>query len=149
MFLQGSYGNDTNIYAESDVDIVIKLDDCWQKDIDRLPQDEKEAYGKAFVNATYTQADFKKDVIKVLTDKYGSDVKPGDKAIGVAPRGNRRKADVIAVIQFRRYYRFKSVQDQSYDEGICFYNAAGEESSTTHSSTPVISLRSTRAPKNA
>ena len=29
VFLQGSYGNDTNIYAESDVDIVIKLNDCF------------------------------------------------------------------------------------------------------------------------
>ena len=29
VFLQGSYGNDTNIYAESDVDIVIRLDDCF------------------------------------------------------------------------------------------------------------------------
>ena len=28
VFLQGSYGNDMNIYAESDVDIVIRLDDC-------------------------------------------------------------------------------------------------------------------------
>ena len=27
VFLQGSYGNNTNIYAESDVDIVIKLND--------------------------------------------------------------------------------------------------------------------------
>jgi hypothetical protein len=39
VFLQGSYGNDTNIYAESDVDIVIKLDDCWQRDINALPED--------------------------------------------------------------------------------------------------------------
>ena len=34
VFLQGSYGNDTNIYAESDVDIVICLtevfDATWQ-----------------------------------------------------------------------------------------------------------------------
>ena len=27
IFLQGSYGNNTNIYSESDVDIVIRLDD--------------------------------------------------------------------------------------------------------------------------
>ena len=33
VFLQGSYGNHTNIFAESDVDIVIKLDDCWQSDL--------------------------------------------------------------------------------------------------------------------
>ena len=26
VFLQGSYGNDTNIYAESDVDVIIRLD---------------------------------------------------------------------------------------------------------------------------
>ena len=33
VFLQGSYGNDTNIYAESDVDVVINLSDCFQSDL--------------------------------------------------------------------------------------------------------------------
>lgn len=126
VFLQGSYGNDTNIYSESDVDIVIKLDDCWQKDLSKLSQDERDAYASAFVDATYTHVDFKKDVLKVLTDKYGSDAKVGSKAIAIAANGNRRKADVIVAIQFRRYYKFKSVYDQSYDEGICFYSTAGE-----------------------
>lgn len=126
VFLQGSYGNDTNIYAESDVDIVIKLDDCWQSDLGALSQDEKDAYKNAFVDVTYGYVHFKRDVLKVLTDKYGSDTKAGDKAIAIAASGNRRKADVIAAIQFRRYYKFKSAYDQSYDEGICFYNAAGE-----------------------
>jgi len=126
VFLQGSYGNDTNIYAESDVDIVIKLDDCWQRDLNALTEEEKDAYKKAHVDAGYTHVDFKRDVLKVLTDKYGSDVKAGDKAIAIAANGSRRKADVIAAIQFRRYYKFKSTNDQSYDEGICFYNAAGE-----------------------
>jgi hypothetical protein len=126
VFLQGSYGNDTNIYAESDVDIVIKLDDCWQSDLSGLTQDEKDKYDKSYVNATYTHVDFKRDVLKVLTDQYGSDVKRGDKAIAIAASGNRRKADVIAAVQFRRYYKFNGVYDQSYDEGICFFNAAGE-----------------------
>lgn len=126
VFLQGSYGNDTNIYAESDVDIVIKLDDCWQSDLEALAQDEKDAYKNAFIDAKYTHVDFKRDVLKVLTDEYGSDAKAGNKAIAIAARGNRRKADVIAAIQFRRYYRFKSKADQSYEEGICFYNTAGE-----------------------
>src|SRR2546425_10849887 len=67
VFLQGSYGNDTNIYAESDVDIVIRLDDCWQSDIEALPQGDKDAYDAAFVNATYTHVEFKRDVLKVLT----------------------------------------------------------------------------------
>jgi tRNA nucleotidyltransferase (CCA-adding enzyme) len=33
VFLQGSYGNDTNIYAESDVDVVIRFDDVFFYDI--------------------------------------------------------------------------------------------------------------------
>jgi tRNA nucleotidyltransferase (CCA-adding enzyme) len=41
VFLQGSYGNDTNIYAESDVDIVIRLDDCFHSDLKSLSEDEK------------------------------------------------------------------------------------------------------------
>jgi hypothetical protein len=126
VFLQGSYGNDTNIYAESDVDIVIKLDDCFQSDLEALSQDEKNAYKNAYVDATYTHVDFKRDVLKVLTEAYGVDVKVGDKAIAITAHGNRRKADVITAIQFRRYYKFKSTDDQSYDEGICFYNSAGE-----------------------
>jgi len=44
VFLQGSYGNDTNIYAESDVDIIIKLDDCFFSDTDWLSEDEKETH---------------------------------------------------------------------------------------------------------
>ncbi len=126
VFLQGSYGNDTNIYAESDVDIVIRLDDCFHRDLERLSQDEKDAYKEAFSDATYTYTDFKKDVLKVLTDKYNSDVKVGDKAIAIVGSGNRRKADVIVATQFRRYYKFKSMRDQSYEEGIAFFNAAGE-----------------------
>ena len=39
VFLQGSYGNDTNIYAESDVDIVIRLDDCFHSDLESLSDD--------------------------------------------------------------------------------------------------------------
>ena len=125
VFLQGSYGNDTNIYAESDVDIVIKLDDCMHSDLSALSQQEKNAYATAFAEAQYTYADFRRDVLKVLTDKYGSDVKPGDKAIMIAANGNRRKADVIVACQFRRYYKFNGQYDPSYDEGICFFNKAG------------------------
>jgi hypothetical protein len=34
-FLQGSYGNDTNVYADSDVDIVMKLNSTFYKDLSR------------------------------------------------------------------------------------------------------------------
>lgn len=126
VFLQGSYGNDTNIYAESDVDIVIRLDDCFQSDLESLSDDEKSAYQKAFSDATYTHTDFKRDVLSVLEDQYGSAVKTGDKAIAIDASGSRRKSDVIVATQFRRYFKFRSASDSEYVEGICFFNAAGE-----------------------
>lgn len=126
VFLQGSYGNDTNIYAESDVDIVIRLDDCFQSDLTRLTDEEKAAYKSAFSDATYTHVDFKQDVLSTLTKQYGSAVTAGDKAIAIDANGSRRKADVIVAIQFRRYFKFRSSSNSEYVEGICFWNGKGE-----------------------
>lgn len=126
IYLQGSYGNDTNIYAESDVDIVIQLNDCFRHDLIELPDEQKAAFKIAHSDATYTHTDFKRDVISVLTTKYGPDISVGDKAINIAANGGRRKVDVIAAIQYRRYHKFLSVSDQAYDEGICLFNSAGE-----------------------
>lgn len=43
IFLQGSYGNDTNIYADSDVDVVIRLDSIFRGDRSQLPADQQAA----------------------------------------------------------------------------------------------------------
>lgn len=126
VFLQGSYGNATNIYSESDVDVVIVLKDCFQSDLENLSEEERVAWKGAHHDATYTHTDFKRDVLSVLVDAYGNDVNIGDKAIAIEANGARRKADVIPAIQYRRYYKFNGLHDQQYDEGICFYNAAGE-----------------------
>lgn len=126
VFLQGSYGNDTNIYAESDVDIIIRLDDCFHRDLSRLSEDEKSAYDRTFRNATYTHTNFKRDVLTLLQGQYGSAVKAGGKAITIDASGSRRKSDVIVATQFRRYSMFRSASDSAYVEGICFFNAAGE-----------------------
>lgn len=126
VFLQGSYGNDTNIYAESDVDIVICLNDCFQSDLDSLSEEGKLAYEQAFNNATYTLTHFRQDVLSVLRQQYGSAVTEGDKAITIDSGGSRRKSDVIVATQFRRYYKFRSSNDSNYVEGICFSNAKGE-----------------------
>lgn len=126
VFLQGSYGNDTNVYAESDVDVVCLLNDCWQSDLTKLSAAEADAYHKAYSNATYTHVDFKRDVLGVLQRQYGTSVKAGDKAIFIPAGGARRNADVIVAIGFRRYYKFNGVYDQSYDEGICFFDSSGQ-----------------------
>lgn len=126
VFLQGSYGNDTNIYAESDVDIVIRLDDCFQSDLSALTQEDSAAYRAAFSDATYTCVDFKRDVLATLAAQYGPAVIAGDKAIVIDAGGARRKADVIVASQYRRYFTFRSTYDSRYVDGICLWNGKGD-----------------------
>lgn len=127
VFLQGSYGNDTNIYAESDVDIVIKLESTFKQDLSLLTENEKVAFGRSFSSATYTYSDFKRDVLCVLKDAYGDDVKSGTKAIAIPAGGGRRKADVIVALEYRRYLKFNGTWDQNYVEGIVFWTNWGQE----------------------
>jgi hypothetical protein len=125
VFLQGSYGNDTNIYAESDVDVVIRLNDCFQSDRTGLTPIEESAWNAAYpTNAQYCYPDFKADVLSVLRGAFPNAVTPGDKAFAIKAEGNRRKADVLPCITFKRYYKFKSIYDESSVEGICFFDKA-------------------------
>ena len=126
VFLQGSYCNDTNIRAESDVDIIIRLDDSYHSEISSLSERERSDYKAKFSAATYTYTEFKQDVMCVLEDKYGSAVRAGDKAIAIEAGGLRRKADVIVATQFRRYLQYRSAEASEYTEGICFFNNARE-----------------------
>jgi hypothetical protein len=127
IFLQGSYGNDTNIYSESDVDVVIRLNSCFQHDLSNLPEDQKKLFKDSHSDATYTHVEFKNDVIQILRSRFGRDVDAGEKAIAISANGNRRKSDVIAAIQYKRFIKFSSFSDQSFDDGICFYTKSGQQ----------------------
>lgn len=125
IFLQGSYKNDTNVYGDSDVDVVIRLNQTFYSDITNLPEEDKKLWNAARSDADYTLDQFKKDVAGWLVKKYGSDVQPGTKAIYIKGNGNRRNADVLVCCKHRRYTRFKSWADQSCQEGISFFNSSG------------------------
>lgn len=128
VFLQGSYGNDTNIYAESDVDIVIQSNECFYYDVSPMTQPEQAAFHAAFPGtATYGYTQFKNDVVQALTAQYGGQVSVGPKAIAIEASESRRKADVIAAVQYRRYFSFKGYQNQRFEEGICFYAGDGTQ----------------------
>src|SRR5215510_11624335 len=62
VFLQGSYKNDTNVYGDSDVDIVLCHTRAFYKDVSRLSTEDWLAYVAATGSAvTYGYADFKHD----------------------------------------------------------------------------------------
>lgn len=127
IFLQGSYGNETNIFADSDVDIVVRLKQTYYSDLQYLTETAKANYEQAFSRASYGFPDFKKDVLIWLTAYYGEDVKPGKKAIFIKGRGNRRDADVLVCTQHRRYRHTSNGVDTNYDEGVVFWLADGTE----------------------
>ena len=79
VFLQGSYGNDTNIYAESDVDVVIRLDSVYYYDITALTADDQARFNAALIPGGYPYSDYKADVVAALTKSFGTAVVPARK----------------------------------------------------------------------
>ena len=129
VFLQGSYGNDTNIYAESDVDVVMRLDSIYYYDTSGLIPDELKAFNSGFCPATYSYPSYKAHVIEALQKSFGTAVvTPGSKAVKIAGSGARRSADVIVAAEFRQYYSAPIVAQTlgpQYQQGICFFTPRG------------------------
>jgi hypothetical protein len=128
VFLQGSYSNDTNIWSESDVDVVLQLNSTFQYDIEVLSDLEKNLFHAAFAgSASYGYDAFKGDVAEYLVFEFGRDVTPGEKAFKIRANGSRRNADVVAALQFRRYQNFYSINNQCYVTGVCFYTSSWQQ----------------------
>ncbi|MGN8064860.1 nucleotidyltransferase domain-containing protein [Ralstonia sp. 22111] len=125
VFLQGSYGNDTNIWSESDVDVVIRLDSIFTYDLTLLPQEQKQEFQAVHPDAIYTHRDFHKDVLAALRRRFGDHVVPGAKAVKIESFHDRRKADVLITTQHRRYNRYLSGLESLYECGISFHKSDG------------------------
>jgi len=121
IFLQGSYGNDTNIYADSDVDVVICLTSIFRYNLKKLSEVQETAYRAYVTPATYSFVEFKTAVIRHLEHSFGEQmVKVGDKAITVLAAGNRRKADVLVCYEYREYTAFILPSVNDFVKGIIF-----------------------------
>lgn len=124
-YLQGSYGNDTNIIGvDSDVDIVLQCDSVYYYDLSNLTEPEQELYKSTHHGAEYNYATFKGEVGGWLQKNYGSDLVVGEKAMHLKPNGGRRKADVLPCVSFKRYTSYKGDNDAGtgWYPGICFFS---------------------------
>ncbi|SDP79043.1 hypothetical protein SAMN04488512_1482 [Sulfitobacter litoralis] len=123
VFLQGSYGNDTNIYADSDVDIAIRLSSTVYSDTSELETSELQKYNGEFSRAEYQLSDFKTDVLAWLKYKFGNSVENGKKAIRIPANGARRDADVLVCAKHLQYGKTR----QYFNDGIIFWTTDGVE----------------------
>jgi hypothetical protein len=121
--LQESYGNDTNVWADSDVDIVLKYTGAFYHDLSEMPAEKQQAFTKAYgADAAYGYHHFKTDALKWINGLYKDDVdSTGKKAIKVRGNGNRRNADIIICQEFRRYRDFNGIGREEFAESIAFY----------------------------
>src|SRR4051794_28542545 len=76
-FLQGSYGNDTNIRTESDVDVVMECSGVYYSDTSALPADQLANFNNSWSAANYDFHGFRTDVLNALRTRFGTDVNPG------------------------------------------------------------------------
>lgn len=126
IFLQGSYRNNTNIRADSDVDVVVQSNEVFYKDLSRLPADQQAAQKRSYSEGRYNAIDWRTDVEKALRQKFGNALKPGGgKAFHVVTGPGNMTADVLPAVRFKNYTFFQSLSNEGYDEGLQFVDAAG------------------------
>jgi hypothetical protein len=126
IYLQGSYRNATNIYADSDVDIVVELTASFNYDLSALDVSQQEIWRGCHPNPGYRWPDFRSDVLSTLRAYYGAArVTDSDRCIKVSFPPGRIAADVIPALQHRKYNYFYAVNSQSHIDGIQFQDKAG------------------------
>jgi hypothetical protein len=120
VYLQGSYGNGTNVWADSDVDIVLCHTGAFYYDISGMSQADQGAFKAVYSgNATYGYTELKRDAESFITGLYNG-VVTGRKALHLPGRNNRRNADVLISQEFRRYYSY-GPSVRGYHYGVAFY----------------------------
>jgi hypothetical protein len=120
-YLQGSYPNYTNIYGNSDVDLVVEFRSIFSKNLTALTQEQRRQFDTDYEDAKYSLASFKKAVVEQLKECYGdNNVEVGNKAIVVKGNNSRLDCDVVVCNPYRKYNSYSSLNKSDYIEGIIF-----------------------------
>jgi hypothetical protein len=126
IYQQGSYANSTNIYGDSDIDVVVQYSNTFYEDVSGLTATERQIHASAaFSTATYNWPNLRDDVLRALRAHYGNGaVNPGKKAIKVTTGNGLKPADVVPAMQFRRYATFPNERDAKAHWGIKFFDSS-------------------------
>jgi hypothetical protein len=127
VYLQGSYRNDTNVRADSDVDVVAEFDGSFGYDTLALPPEQVQRFHSTYVDSSSNiWTNLRTDVLSALRSWYGTNgVEERSRCIKVLATSNRLAVDVIPALQYRRYSYFWGPGLESYVGGVRFYDRAG------------------------
>lgn len=127
IFLQGSYASDTNIHAESDIDVVVLYEKVFYEDTTALTPVERQIHAAHFSPSEYRWHDLRAEVLKALYGHFGAgkvDAASG-KALKVHTGAGRMTADVLPAIKFIRYATYPSPTTFTAHFGLQFFDSTG------------------------
>ncbi len=106
VYPKGSYANNTNVRADSDIDVVVEYTGIeyydFEHDLKGMTGDQA---GFGPVTEPYSPNQLKDDVERALVSAFGrSVVTRNNKALTVREQSNRLAADVVPCFTYRRYY---------------------------------------------
>ena len=135
VYLQGSYRNDTNILPDSDVDVVIQLNETFEFDISQLATQQQYSFRQNTYPVQYSFPYFKRDVISALIATFGTRaVRQGNKSIKVTVPNSNVPCDVVPCLQFRWYVspQHYYLAPQGYVAGIVLYSSDGQTKAVSY-----------------
>ncbi|MFC8829013.1 nucleotidyltransferase [Streptomyces sp. NPDC057137] len=122
---KGSYKNNTNVRADSDVDIAV-VHGGFHKFNDGALHDGDKVIRRPVTCKRYDNASLRTELEKAMRSAYGTDCDTsGSTAIEIAENGGRVKADVVPSFQHRRYY-YDAQGKVRYFEGTTTRRTDGE-----------------------
>lgn len=124
VFLQGSYRNSTNIYGDSDVDVVAMLTDTYMPEYGALDAYTRTAVEGSSSSATYTLTDFRRDVSNAIRRAFPIHaITEGGKSIKIPRTSNNIPADVVPCLEYRLYLPPQTLQGEaSHVDGIWLWD---------------------------
>lgn len=125
IFLQGSYKNDTLVRGDSDVDVVVQLNDSTAfYDYSRLSPLDRMTFQRALIPVTYPWATYRNDILTTLRAYYGySAVTERPNCLKVAAAPGRLSADVVVCIPHHLYANLSFPPL----EGVTFWTTGGQQ----------------------
>lgn len=134
ILLQGSYANHTIIHGSSDVDILVRMDNPYKDNKNRLSSRLRRRYRNEadYFQGSYSLKDFQQDVLDELQSIYGSNaVERQEKAIVIDSDNCQLSldVDVVPCQHYRIYTTFNGDQhdEDTYYRGIRFKTTDGTE----------------------
>ena len=127
IYLQGSYGNDTNVRGSSDIDIVAQLTETEFGNPAGLRGTELIEFNRQRRPPDYPMQQYRQEVEATLRDVYGwSAVDSRTKCIEVSPRaGLALTVDVIPCCTYKQYSAFPERPGTTL-EGVAIITSGGD-----------------------